>query len=514
MNHSVLVPCRRRAALLAFGIVLSCIGSTVLAARGMNDYGKLQEVGEKLEHLRAESLPFYLDGEPEKALTALENAAKPYGWWGVLAIANMTWTMHPQQSREWHERAMRESREHPLAVLEVGLHDTRHGDCERALEMWKKTQRADMYGGYFPALGAYCLLRLGRDAEAVAEARKAEFGRHGGMAYARVLNELWGERPALVVYADAFAGYRAKRPDATLESVVRAAVDLPTDAGQRYDALLRVMTYAATATREPADASLSRDLTCLRPLFEAELAEGRAEAARDMARNAELAKAEAEGDYAKLSSMAAAEVDEKTSKNSNAARERWTTALERCGLMIGKHPPPTSGALLRLLVVEHQTRELADFKELLTRHGTTLRTRADSAAGDVAALEVLAALQSGAKDADGLRRSDELGWRRYRLPKFVASRVIAEILAADGRNTPESKRLLEEALRDFPDDALLLQLGLQNGLFEGEDRKSAVRRLLLAKHRAAQPISTFHFGPSASELISVWAAYVELIDKP
>jgi len=489
-------------------VMLHAIAGPVAAADSAAGYEKLEAVSEKLEYLRADNLPFYLDGQPEKAIAAMEAAARPRGWWGLLAIANMTWTMHPQQSLAWHEAAGKASHEHPLTTVELALHYTRREECDRALVAWDKLQRKGMMGGYFPALKAYCLLRLDRDAEAVAAMRQAEFGSHGGMRYAEVLGELWGERPALALYSDAFAAYRGGTTDASLETVVRQAVDLPNEDGQRYDALQRLTVFAAT--REPADAPLMRDLACLRPLFTQQALENRTAIERSAAREEAYEKALADGDYGSAGRLLDTPGDHDA--GAAATERRWRDALAECHLVVEGQPLPASGALLRLLIIELMQRNLATDKDLLAHHGDALWTRASSERGDIEALEVLAALQSSAKDRDGLRRSDELGWHRYRLPKFAASRVYGEML--DGK--PEdaaTQRLLGEALADFPDDALLLSVALQSGHFDENSRKVAVRRLLLAQHHAPLPMSDLHFGPSVSQLRGTWLAYAELVGK-
>lgn len=488
--------------------MLHAIAWPVAAAGSPAGYEKLEAVSEKLEHLRTDNLPFYLDGQPEKALAAMEAEARPRGWWGLLVIANMTWTMHPQQSLAWHEAAAKASHEHPLTTIELALHYTRHEQCDRALVAWDELQRKGMMGGYFPALKAYCLLRLDRDAEAVAAVREAEFGSHGDMRYAEVLGELWGERPALARYADAFAAYRGETAGASLEAVVRQAVDLPSEDGQRYEALQRLT--ASAATREPAGGPLMRDLTCLRPLFEQQGKQNHTAVERSAAREQAYQKALADDDYETAGRL----LDSLGDDDTGAAKgeQRWRDGLAGCHLMVGDQPLPTSGALLRLLTIELMQRTLATDVDLLARHGDALWTRASSERGDVDALEVLAALQSSVRDRDGLRRSDELGWHRYRLPKFAASRVYGAML--DGK--PEdaaTQRLLGEALADFPDDAQLLSVALQSGHFDEASRKAAVRRLLLAQHHAPQPMSDLHYGPSASRLRGTWLAYAQLIGK-
>lgn len=503
---------RHLAGALAAIVLAWSLGCSAAAADGNDQavYVKLQAATADLERFRADAMPDYLEGRPEKVLAAMETAAKPHGWAGLLAIANMTWTMHPQQSLAWHEQAAKASHDHPLTMIELGLHYTRREECDRALAVWDKLERKGMMGGYFPALKAYCLLRLGHDAEAVTAVRGAEFGSHGGMRYAEVLGELWGERPAVARFADVFAAYRRSAPEASLDAVVRAAANLPDEDAERYDALVHVTAFAAT--RESADAPLMRDLVCLRPLFEQQAEENRAEIERGAARERAYEKALADNDYEAAGRFL--ETSDNRDAGAASSKKQWNDTLARCDLMTEKRPLPASGALLHLLTIEHQQRELATGEDLLARHGAALWARASSEQGDVEALEVLAALQSAAGDREGLRRSDELGWHRYRLPKFAASRVYGALLDAKPGDA-ELQRLLGEALRDFPDDSLLLDAALQSGHFDAMERKGALRRLLLAQHHAPSPMSDLHTAPTASQLIGTWVAYAQAIgDAP
>ncbi len=492
------------------GVLLSCGAPALMAADFEADLQRLGDVSNDLTRLQTENMPFYLDGKPEQALAAMESAAKPNGWLGTMAIANMVWTMHPEASLAWHERAYQDSGKRSLALLELGLHYTRHDQCERALEVWKVQQEAGHYGGYFPALGAYCHLRLGHDTEAVAELRRAEFGSHGGMAFARILEELWGERPVLARYADAFAAYRQTRPGATLESVIKEAGVLPVSSGQRYDALLRVTAFAAP--HEPTNSPELRELDCLRPLFEAELSDSRRADERGEVRLALMEKAEAAGDYDQITRLR----DRGRTENAldpDVAMKRWNQALARCALMVDDHPLPVSSQLMRMLVVEQQTRGIVKPAEQLARYGTALWARAESDGGDPTALEVLASLQSAAEDKVGLRRSDELGWHRYHMQKFAASRVLGEFLSA-GRGSAEALKLLDAALADFPDEPVLLELAIREKGLEGESRKALLRRILLVYHKIPTPQSELHFGPSSSHVIGAWLAYAEEMGTP
>ncbi len=485
----------------------------IRAARAAEDaegMQRLQDASRDLARVGDENLSLYLDGKPEKALAALDDAAEAHGWAGMVAVANMIWTMHPQASLERHERAYRDSGENPSVLLELGLHYTRYDQCERALESWKTLDSKGLYGrGYFPALAAYCHLRLEQDEAAFAELRKAEFGRHGGMAYARVLGELWGERPVLARYADAFAAYRQGQTDASLESVIKEAGVLPTGSGLRYEALLRVT--AAAATREPADSPALRELSCLRPLLEEELAVGKRARERGEISMTPAQKAEHAGEYAETDRLLGP--DDEESADRDAMAKRWNRALERCALMVGEHPLPVSSHLLRMLVVEQQARGIVDPREQLTRYGKALWARADSARGDETALEILAALQSAAGDKDALRRSDELGWRRYRLRKFAASRIVGELLST-GQASASALAMLDEALQDFPDDPVLLQLAIEEQPLEGEKRATMLRRLLIAYHKMPPPQSVLHVGPSSSHVIGAWMAYAKAKGMP
>jgi hypothetical protein len=169
-----------------------------------------------------------------------------------------------------------------------------------------------------------------------------------------------------------------------------------------------------------------------------------------------------------------------------AAAPAVRSALEGAALLLPPHPYPTSSEVGKYLVERVVALGLAEAGTLLGRFGAELTARAQSAAGDRAALEGLAFLQVRARDEAGLARSDELGWRRYRIQEFALSRVTGLLVREDAATKAQGRTLLAEALREFPDEARLL--GLDFGVHPpgSTAREAALVRLILAEYRGLQ----------------------------
>ena len=126
--------------------------------------------------------------------------------------------------------------------------------------------------------------------------------------------------------------------------------------------------------------------------------------------------------------------------------------------------------------------QVAPHRALLDRNGSDLQARSRSAAGDKAALELLSFLQVTARDSAGLPASDELGWRRYRLAKYAASRALGTPWDDNADTKAQGAARLNEALRDFPQDALLRRLRFEHARPPAEELQRALLDWILAEY--------------------------------
>ncbi|MCX7034896.1 MAG: hypothetical protein NT046_13195, partial [Arenimonas sp.] len=361
--------------------------------------------------------------------------------------------------------------------LELALHYTRHEQCDKAAQAWRKAGRAVAMGGYFPALAAYCQFKLGNDAAAFALFEKAEFGAPG--RFEGLLEEIWGPRPALVRHAEALAAYRAGRPT-DIEALINVAF---------AESSAAVLELIKAAKADAAAPQSLQQLACLQPAIAAQ------------ATLLERAVSGEQLDYGPEWDAAEAGV-----------ADLWRKTLGQCGLALPGQPLPASLALARNLLHRVNQQELATQAELLAAHGPALAALANSAEGNFEALDLLAALQMGANDRAAVAQSDELGWQRYRSARFAASRVLGEALKDDA-NAEAVAALARRAWNDFPDDALVLWLVLEKGGLTGDDRRRALRSQILAEFHGPTGEYLMHSGKSAIRLLQAVQAYRQVVES-
>lgn len=435
---------------------------------------KIQAVYRDIAAGQSDATALYLRGEPEKALANLRRFEKEGEWLPSFVLGNMTWRLHPAESLAWHEQAAQWRGDAGPVNLELALHYTRHEQCDKAGQAWRKAERAGAMEGHFPAVAAYCQFKLGNDAAAFALFEQAEFGAPG--RFEGLLEELWGPRPALVRHAEGLAAYRAGRPT-DIEALINASF------AQGSDALLELIKAAKADAAAPQSL---QQLACLQPAIAAyEVLMERAVSGEQPSYGPEWDAAEAE------------------------VADLWRKTLGQCGLALPGEPLPASLALARNVLHRIDQQSLATQAELLAAHGPALTALANSAEGSFEALDLLAALQMGAKDRDAVAQSDELGWQRYRSARFAASRILGETLKDDA--DPEAvAALARRAWSDFPDDALVLWLVLEKGGLAGDDRRRALRSQILAEYHSPTGEYLMHPGKSAIRLLQAVQAYRQL----
>lgn len=463
----------RTAALCAL-LVAPLLGAAALAAEPP-DMARLSEISSRAGTVVSGNAAHYLEGRPEKALAALRQLHVDGDWETAFVLGNMTWVIHPEASLAWHQQALAWSGGNSASQLEMALQHTRREDCPAAIKAWDHVDAAGELKGHMPVVAAYCHFKLGDYNRAYALLEKAQI-RHAGRLEG-LLDEIWGARPALVRHAEGVAALRAGgRPDADV--LLDATVSLGTQKGERYRGLLAVVDAAGA---QPPAGDLA-DLRCLRSV---------------LADDATMAKHD-DG------------YSPEPPERRLARAKRWKRALDRCSLVLGEGRLPAGKALSGLLLRISLSLDLIDARRALAQHGPALQARAQSEAGDFAALEVLAALQAMSGDRTGLAASDELGWKRYRSARFAASRVIG-LLPDTGKPDVAMANAARAAWVDFPEDSQVLWMVLDFGGLEGADRERALRSQVLAEFHGVTAYSELHASKSAARLVKALGEYRALV---
>lgn len=465
---------------LALALALAALIAAPHVAEAQDrDARKMTEAGDRARAVWPETRERLLEGDAPGAVASLRNATRGDGWLGKLTVGNMIFNMHPADSRALHEEALAESKGSDKVLLEMALHHTRANECDAALADWKALRGNAGIPGHMALIEAYCHLRKGDDAAAVEAFDRARLqGRHASGTYVGLVDELWGAPPAIAVYADQMGLYRRGAPGASLDAVIQAAAEVD-DFEMRWEALQRVAD--AAAVREGAQSPRAAELACLRPWF-----------------------ADEEARAAKAASDDALFAPEDTGYS-----QRQKAAFTRCKVLVAGQALPVNLGLARA-GLHWMISGGADPKALLAQHGPALKARAEASPGEPLALEVLAALQSKARDLPGVAASDELGWRRYGLPKFAESRVLGlfvDDVERDKAPSASTLALLDEARKQFPDSALLMWLDVMTERATGDARRVLVRQWLLAEHRTPSEVDPMHFTPSNRRLMDAWRVW-------
>lgn len=380
--------------------------------------------------------PLQFSGRLDQAVSELVAYGEQGGAARRFAIGNMLWSLAPDASLSLHRSADALQPDQPEILYELALHYTRKDDCAAALPLWKRLQ-ASRVG--IPAqatyIAAYC--HLAGDPQAAVEIVDASKVDSHHVGAEKMSFEVFGGPSDLSRfdrdYRDAAGGDRG-----ALERLLARSFDWQTDwwnhapqpsAQDAAIALARAQWNPQQRERQEWD--------CLWPKL------------RDSERAFESAD------------------------------------LDRCRVLVGGHPYPASSALglVALGRLVARSEQPPDFAALLARHGGTLRERATGKAGDLEALRVLAYLQQGAGDAAGLAQSDELGWKRYRDPRFALSRVQHAEPEPGVAPDPAYRAMLAQAARDFPHAPLYPMLEAVYRALPGDPPAADVARVLQAETR-------------------------------
>ena len=427
---------------------------------------ELARAGQALTDVQPAATADYLDGDPDRALERFLEVADQDDWKSLFVLGNALFTQQPDESFRLHQRAYELSRHNDFTLLELAYDYTRRDDCTKALEAWKRVDKAGLFGSYMPMLAAYCHLKLGDDAQAFAMMDRST-SRYGQLENS--LKDLWGE-PVLRAHAEALRRFKATGAlaelGAALENSVRFGVG--RDRGRALLAMAR-----AAATTKPGE--VSTQLECLRPAFEREAA---------------------------LPADATTDSD----AGNDTIGGAWKKRMVACGFAIEGRALPANAALARVLVVTAIDLDLASAQDLLVAHSKQLDDRARSPAGDIAALRLLAAMQARVDD-HALEQSDELGWSRYGDADFAASRL-SDLFKPDATPTPGDVARLNQAHHQFPDDARILLLWLRHATPSKDEARDGWRKLALLEFREPNvQRDNLHFQPTAFTLYEALREY-------
>lgn len=346
-----------------------------------------------------------LVGDLEGYVEEIRGAVQPDDWISQFVAGNVVYRVSPAAAVSFHEAAARLAPGEARPQLELAFDHQRAGRCDRAVPAWEAADRLGILRSPATAIAAYCFFRLGRIDEAIALWERVQWPAHR-RSLDQMLSEMAMGTRALDTHMRAYERARAG-DEAALETLISNALRWHTDFWNgkvHRDAFAAARALALTV--RPADARLHRELDC-----------------------AELAIATVDADAV-------------------------LGLLRRCRFIVEGGELPASSAVAKFLFARLDLAKAVHPRELLPVHGAELDRRARSAQGDVAALEVLAFLQASVRDAAGLAATDELGWRRYRMASFAASRV-AGAWGRGPENRGPAETLLREAIAEFPGDANL-----------------------------------------------------------
>jgi len=352
--------------------------------------------------------PKLMVGDIDGFVAAIRSAVNDTDWVSQLVAGDAVYRASPLAAIPFHEAAAKLAAGEGMPQLELAFDYQRTGHCDRAIPAWEAADRLGVLTSPATAVAAYCFFRVGKIDEALALWSRVQWPRHR-VSLDFALSEMAMGSLALEVHTKAYAEARAGDEKA-LGKLIENALDWRKDwwnTGVNPAALDAARELAKTI--RPADVRLHRELDCAS--------------------------------------------ESSTAKDSASLLD----VLRRHRFLIEDGELPKSSEVAKFLFARIDAMKAAPLGDLLDRHRSSLETRARSEDGDVAALEILAFLQAQARDYAGLKRSDELGWRRYHLAKFAASRLMSALNDKQEWST-RGETLLKEAIKDFPEQALLHKL--------------------------------------------------------
>lgn len=402
------------------------------------------EILTKLKANESEDEVLLLSGRKAEVVARLQEAGRSGDALTQWVVGNLLWRIDPDAAFDAHLAALKALPQEPTVLIEMALEYTRRDRCEEANALFAKLEDSSGLQSPLSTVAAYCLFKTGKIAEGKKLWQRSDVIRNH-IAIEKLLHSVFGEVPFPAHNADYLAASKGDR--AALDRLLHRAYSWPLDwwNNRRH----RVASETALALMNqvlPASDPFAADWNCMR-----------------------------------------AELD-------SGARKLRPEALSKCKLLVGEHPFPSSSGLGKLLLglLLAGSPEMAP--ALLEKHRPELTKRANSAAGDLFALECLAALQANAQDAKGLADSDELGWTRYGKVEFALSRITG-LATQQEISLPALEAAIDRAEQDFPSDPRV-QAIITEIMPAGDPKKEAATlALILAEFR-----SLLHGGRSIRSL--------------
>lgn len=417
-------------ALLFSGLVTdACADAADDAARK----ARTAEIITKLKANESQDQILLMSGRKAEVVARFRDAGKSGDALTHWVVGNLLWRIDPDAAYDAHIAALKLLPEEPTVLIEMALEYTRRDQCVEANALFDKLDDSTGLKSPLSAVAAYCLFKTGKIAEGKKLWQRSDVIRQH-IAVEKLLHSVFGDVPFPAHNADYLAASKGDR--AAFDRLLHRAYSWPFDWwNNRRHAIAAEAAFELMTKVLPANDPFAAGWNCMR-----------------------------------------AELDSGT-------RKLGLDALSKCKLLVGDHPFPGSSGLGKLLLGSLLSGSPEMAPALLEKHRSELTKRANSAAGDLFALECLAALQANARDAPGLAVSDELGWTRYGKVEFALSRL-SGLATQQPISEPELLAAIDRARQDFPSDPRVLEIIA--GILPADDPKkeAATVALILAEFRS------------------------------
>jgi hypothetical protein len=399
-----------------------------------------------ISQVAADNQVYLTQGKPEKFIAALESVAGKVDSKRLLFAGNIVYGVSLEPAIKLHSAAQVLDPKNNQISLELAFDYIAAGDCVKAnAELEKFVPRL------FPlvnkldiaqlrptlaAVAAYCALKTGDVTKALQFWARADY-RNAHIATDQVIGETFGRTAALAwkAHADGFKHYQVHGWGAS-GAWVRNAYQWKLNWWQT-DPNPSAIKAIRAALLKKQDHKALHELDCL--------------------------------DAAKVASTDA-EKDKRLCDWSNA--------------------PINSGVAYLYSVYN------ADTQALAKSWSKALAQRARSKNGDIDALELLAHFYASTRQQAELAEIDELGWQRYRLVGFAISGLAGKGALERPQNAAQLA-LFSKALKDFPEEPMLLMNDMVLNHSTGEDYKQALIKLILAEFKTPRFSSELSAAPNA-----------------
>jgi tetratricopeptide (TPR) repeat protein len=366
----------------------------------------------------------FLDAVPESARTAAH----------AFVLGNFLYPIDPDLSSQLHEEAFKKDPNPPSIAFEWALEQHRRGRYAEAEALYRRLLDDPSIGPTL-ALRADCLLHLGKPKEACDSWQAANVARtHTAV-----------EQAACWVHGDVSPETRRCRLLAKARAGDAAAVEEAVLLDLRWD-------------RDWWNVDVRKDY------LDRDLSLAAEKLGKESPRMAALAF------VAKWLPPPADAKDDRPAPSGDLRAE--ATAL---GVLGPQAKLPESTVVASLVLSLLQNKSIATAPELLERFEAPLRSRVDSKAGDVDALEILAALYQDTKSPK-LAEADRLGWERHADARFAAS-----LLAHRGNAIRSDDPVLKAAVAKLPLDPRIARIAVDCAERDGQPMAEPLARLAQAE---------------------------------